>query len=394
MPALRRPGRTFLTALGTILGVGAVVAVLGVAGTARQQISDRFDAALSTQVSVSDLAQGTIAISTERSVLELSGVRAAGISWRVSPSVPVSTNPDPARADDSSTPLPIYAATPNGLAVLGAQVLDGRLFDAGHEARHDHVALVGAIAARTLGLTSTVNQPAILIDGTLFTVIGIVGGLEREAGALSGVVLPATTAADLTRPGPATGRSATAGSGGAGRDQPQLFVTTAPGAAQVVGSEIVFAVAPQDVAALSVATPPDPRTLRNAVQGTTATLVLLLAGLALAVGVVAIANSTLLAVLERVPEIGLRRALGARPSHIGVVTLIEAAIVGAVGGILGAAVGVFVTTGVALSQSWSAVLDPRVALLAPLVGTAAGLLAGIYPAWRATRIEPVAALQR
>jgi putative ABC transport system permease protein len=173
-----------------------------------------------------------------------------------------------------------------------------------------------------------------------------------------------------------------------------MLITTAPGAAQQVGREAPVAIDPARPGSYSALVPPNPKTLRKNVVSTTSTLVLLVAGLAFLVGIVAIANTTLLAVIERVPEIGLRRALGARPRHVATTTLLEAAAIGTVGAILGDAGGILVTTGVSFFKTWTAVLEPLVLVLSPVAGVLAGLVAGAYPAWRASRIQPVVALAR
>src|SRR5439155_1114913 len=82
--------------------------------------------------------------------------------------------------------------------------------------------------------------------------------------------------------------------------------------------------------------------LRSAVAGDLSTLFLLLAGVSLVIGTVGIANTTLVAVLERTAEIGLRRALGARPRHVAAQFLAESTALGALGALLGTAVAVAV----------------------------------------------------
>ena len=114
----------------------------------------------------------------------------------------------------------------------------------------------------------------------------------------------------------------------------------------------------------------------------------------LLIGAVGIANTTLVAVMERVGEIGLRRALGARPMHVAIQFLTESGTLGTLGGLIGSSLGIIVTISVALAHHWTAVLNPATTLTAPLVGTITGLLAGAYPAMRAARIEPLEALRR
>jgi ABC-type antimicrobial peptide transport system permease subunit len=111
------------------------------------------------------------------------------------------------------------------------------------------------------------------------------------------------------------------------------------------------------------------------------------------VGAIGIANVTLVSVMERTGEIGLRRALGATRRHIALQFLLESSAIGIVGGILGASLGTLVVVGVSAYESWTPVLDPYVPFAAPLIGGLVGLLAGSYPALRAARMEPVEALR-
>ncbi len=123
------------------------------------------------------------------------------------------------------------------------------------------------------------------------------------------------------------------------------------------------------------------------------TLFLLLGAVSLFVGAIGIANITLVSVLERVGEIGLRRSLGASRRHIAEQFLLESTTLGLVGGIIGASLGTLVVVAVAASRTWTPVLEPWVPLGAPLLGAAVGLLAGLYPSVRAAALQPVEALR-
>lgn len=123
-------------------------------------------------------------------------------------------------------------------------------------------------------------------------------------------------------------------------------------------------------------------------------LFLLLAGVCLVIGAVGIANTTLVSVMERTGEIGLRRTLGARGRHISVQFLCESSVLGTLGGLVGSALGVLGVVVVALLRDWTPVIHPLTVTSAPGVGLVTGLLAGFYPAWRASRVQPVEALRR
>ena len=139
--------------------------------------------------------------------------------------------------------------------------------------------------------------------------------------------------------------------------------------------------------------PPNPQNLQSEVTGDLASLFLVLALISLLIGAVGIANTTLVAVLERTEEIGLRRALGARPRHIAAQFLAEAAMLGTLGGLVGSCIGTAVVVISAAAKDWTAVLNPAYTLPAPLIGTVVGVLAGAYPALRAARTSPLAALR-
>lgn len=139
--------------------------------------------------------------------------------------------------------------------------------------------------------------------------------------------------------------------------------------------------------------PPNPRDLREAVAADLSGLFFVLAGICLVVGAIGIANTTLVAVLERVPEIGLRRAVGARPRHIAAQFLAEAGLLGTIGGCLGASIGIIAVVVIAAVNEWTPVMDPSLLLPSPLLGTIVGVVSGVYPALRAARIEPMDALR-
>ena len=157
--------------------------------------------------------------------------------------------------------------------------------------------------------------------------------------------------------------------------------------------QIAAAELPSDPHRLVVTSPPNPLKLQSEVTGDLAGLFLILALISLLIGAVGIANTTLVAVLERTQEIGVRRAVGARPRHIAAQFLAESTALGTLGGLIGTCIGVGIVVIFAAAKDWTAILNPAYTLPAPLIGSVVGLLAGTYPALRAARTSPLAALR-
>jgi putative ABC transport system permease protein len=390
---LARPARAALTVLGTLLGVAAFVSVLGLTATASGQISQRFTRLAATEVVVEDATRDKATAGdpfppdAERRLTALNGVRAAGVYWQ--PSIGsggggglVTTRPAP-RDRDAGEPLTVIAASPGYLRAIHAGVGSGRLYDEFCQTTAQRVAVLGRAAAQRLGVTRLDAQPAIFVGGVPLTVIGIIDDVDRQAETLMSVLVPDATARQLW-----------AGHGSRPAEAPKILIETDLGAAQLVARQAALAVRPDDPDRFRVTAPPDPRRLRDQVNTDLGVLFLALAAICLVVGAVGIANTTLVAVLERTGEIGLRRSLGARGRHVAAQFLSESGVLGLLGGLLGTGAGVAIVVGVAIGRHWTPVLEPVAVLPAPAVGALTGLLAGIYPAWRASRIEPVEALRR
>jgi len=123
------------------------------------------------------------------------------------------------------------------------------------------------------------------------------------------------------------------------------------------------------------------------------TLLFILAILATAVGGVVILSVTLIGVAQRRREIGVRRAVGAARVHVLIQFLLESVLLSAAGGLLGVVVGVGSTRIAGVWQHLPFLIDVKTALLSILISMGLGLVAGVYPAWRASRTNPVEALR-
>jgi macrolide transport system ATP-binding/permease protein len=379
-----RRGRTALTILGTVIGLAALVATLGLTRTANNRIATHFDEVVATEIHVTtrpapkDTSPNTLPWDSPERLERLNGVVAAGnlSSVDVGDAL-VSTSPvnDPQRRTDFK--LAIHAASRELFDAVRARIVAGRRPDDGHSRRADRVAVLGRHAATRLGITGLEHLPAISIGDRVFLVTGILDNVARQHDLLAAVIIPEGTARRLYR-----------------LASPEaVVVETRLGATDLIAKQIPLALAPHKPDGLKVTFPPEERRVRDAVERDLILLFLTLGGVSLVVGAIGIANVTLVAVMERTGEIGLRRALGATRRHITLQFLLESGAMGVVGGILGASLGTLVVVGASAYQSWTPVLDPLAPLVAPVVGGLTGLLAGSYPAVRAARMEPVEALR-
>ncbi|MET8698500.1 ABC transporter permease [Kitasatospora sp. NPDC004723] len=382
---LQRPARSALTALGTVLGVGTFVAVLGLTATTSSQIDSRFNPLTATEVTVEDVAHDlnpfagrTFPADADDRVQGLNGVEHAGVLWdvRLGPETAVRSSPVGTVGGER---IGVVAASPGAVEASAPHVVQGRLYDRYLADRAEPVAVIGSGVAARLGITTLETGPAVFIGDQPFTVVGIIDdSLRRPEFALS-VLVPSTTAERVWGPP------------GAGE---RMLVSTRMGAARQIADEVPTALRPDHPEYLKSVPPPDPRTLRRSVTSDLNQLFLLLAGICLVIGAVGIANTTLVAVLERTGEIGLRRALGAKGRHITLQFLTESGALGVIGGLVGASLGAVTVVVVAVVREWTPVLDAATVAAAPLMGLLTGLLAGVYPSWRAARIQPAEALRR
>ena len=372
-----RGPRTVLTCLGTLLGVATLVAILGLASTASGQISKRFDRLAATTVTAEAGTPASYDGDRLARAGRLNGVTGIGLLRGFNDATITS---DPTQPDAvAATSLPVVAATPGAWEVIEPTLVWGRTFD---DALDDQrVAVLGSGAAYQLGIHGPLGTQSVLIDKTPYLILGVFNDVQRRPDLLLSVVVPSGGARASWGKTPASSDS-------------QIVVKTVPGAGRQVAAELPYALLPEKPTGLITTPPPDPRELREDVGVDLSGLFLMLAAVTLIVGMVGIANTSLVAVLERTREIGLRRALGSHRSDIRHQFLTEAALIGAIGGVLGTLLGLSVVIGVSLAHDWTPVISRLVLLSTPCAGLACGVLAGLLPARRAARIDPTEALRQ
>ncbi len=382
--ALAKPVRAVLTTLGTVIGVAALVATVGIARTAGGQLLDRFDELASTEIVVrpgpqveGDGGPG-LPLRADQRILRLNGAVAAGSYASVDTgdalvrSVPID---DLLGADELA--LPVVAASPGLLDAVRGSIAAGRWLDPVLDERAERVALLGAGAARRLHIDRVSQQPVIFVGDEAFVVIGLLADVERHPDLLGSVIIPEGTAVELF--------------GLRGPDE--VIIEAAPGATGLISRQAPEVLSPVDPDRVRASRPAGAASARRRAAADINALFVLLSVLSLVVGALGIANVTMVSVFERTGEIGLRRALGASRRSIAGQFLLESTLLGTIGGMIGASAGVVIVVSTAAVRSWTPVLDLRLAVLAPVLGALIGLASGAYPAGRASSIEPAEALR-
>lgn len=372
------PARSLLAAMGTAVGVGAVVTVLGLTSTANAQIDETFTALSSTSISVELNEAGGAAANfprrAEARTQRIEGVTQVAIVAAVD-------NGDPVRlragdADASVEPPRVSGVTSGYWDAVGAPLLAGRLID--DRLATEPVAVVGERTAGRLGISDLSEQILITFRGVEFLVIGITGQATRDQ----------VVAGDIAIPLPYVRNWLTSE-----YYSEQMIVVTRLGAGEAVSRQLPTAISPYRPDQVVPRYTVRPRIIDDAVSSDLRLLFLLLALVSMGIAVLGIVNVSLMSVLERRREIGIRRALGARRVHVVGQFLIEAGLLGLVGGALGGAVGQVVVVAVSQWQGWTPTMEPIVTFAAAPLGLGAGLVAGVYPASRAARVTPVIALR-
>jgi putative ABC transport system permease protein len=240
--------------------------------------------------------------------------------------------------------------------------------------------ILGSVAAKVLGINSVAMGGTVFINNEAYSVVGILDDVSSTLPQLnSAVIIPVATA--LKNYGPPAPMNAA-----------QVLVETDLGSAKLASIQAPFALSHENPKQFVASPPPDWSKATTGVQNSFDSFLLVLSLMAVLIGGVAITNTTLVSVIERTGEIGLRLALGARKVHICFQFVAESAILGGIGSIIGNALGIVVVLIGSIMHDWTPILNPVYLLLAPIAGVVIGIVAGIYPAYRTTKINPALAL--
>jgi len=389
--------RSLLTVLGILVGIAAVVVTVGLGLGTQKDVSEQISALGSNLLIVSPGSStdssGIRGGFGSASTLTLSDAEAldsriaapdvAGVAAEKTASLSLEAN-------DTNWTTSVTGTTTSWPDVRSRVLADGAFFSAEQEAAGERVVVLGPETAEELfGRTSVVGQK-VSIDGTDFEIVGVLesAGSSASTNLDDVAVIPLPTAASTVM-------------GGSGSQSVTTVYVKA-------ASDDVLSAAYQEVQAilrnLHGITDADSADFsvesQNALVDTATsiyqTLTVLLTGIAalsLLVGGIGVMNIMLVSVTERTREIGLRKALGAPPGAIRRQFLIEAAILGLGGGLLGVVVGIVATWILPALIGSSVIVSVPIVLLALGVAVAIGLIFGVYPATRAARLTPIDALR-
>jgi putative ABC transport system permease protein len=370
--------RASLSALGIAIGIGAMVAVVGVSSSSQANLLALIDSLGTNLLTVTPgqtfLGSNEVLPSTAvPTILHMPAVQRASAVYQVSGATVLRTPYVPSQQTGG---IGVDATDPSLLAAVGGQLAQGQFLNSNNQSFPTVV--LGAQAANTLQIQSVRGHLQVYLGGTWFTVVGILQPVVLDPNLDSTVFIGLPVAERLfrTKPNPS-----------------EIYVRADVNQVTQVASLLAPTADPQTPDGVQVSRPSDALQARAAAKGQFTTLLLGLGAVALLVGAIGIANIMVISVLERRGEIGLRRALGATKRHISAQFLAESAVLAALGGIAGLLLGAIATWAYSLAQNQPMVIPVYALIAAPAAGFAIGAIAGLYPAAKAARLSPTEALR-
>lgn len=397
---VHRVRRNIFTMLGVVLGIASLVLTVGLTATISGQLADSFDIFRAKHLTISSTRTGSMsraellslaASENYRRVSQLNGVTGTALVDQLDESTDIQRGPDNFGERGANVTAAVRAATPSIFSVQGHELVWGRTFDEGHVERNDKVVVLSESVMRQLALPYSPGVTVYIRDEP-YTVIGVVRENPSLTLSYGSVYLPlgAKPGADVEEAQPAAGGGAVAAQ--TGKRSTQIVVSTVAGAANQIAEEAPYALSPERPALYSVSIPPEPKTLREAVDQQQRTMLIAMSVITLVIGAMGIMNTFLVAVMERRREVGLRLAIGMRPSGILLQFSAEALLTGILGAVAGIVLAVNGISIVSLLNHWTPIISADTILLGLGAGALVGVLAGLYPAAKASRIDPAQTL--
>jgi putative ABC transport system permease protein len=385
--------RAILTMLGVIIGVASVIALMAIGNGFSDDITNQINSSGTNLISIStdfDNSGGypSLTLSDMSALSDPANVPAAAeVGAVVQGNQPVSFE-----AESSNTT--VSGATPSYMRVNNLdefQLGDG--LTESDELTSARVAVLGAGIASDLFGTEYPIASTIKINGVNYEVVGV---LDEAGGGIGGftddnVYVPLSTAqarlyTDRTRQGQKAVSSISVQAASSEQVEAaikQITQTLRDEHEIIYGDEDDFVIFDQS-------------SLLDTINTVTASLTAFLgaiAAISLVVGGIGIMNIMLVSVTERTREIGIRKAIGAMRRDILIQFLLESMVLSLLGGVLGIALGWLITQVASRAFDLNMLIDAGTVALSASFAAAVGLIFGIYPAWRASNLQPIEALR-
>jgi putative ABC transport system permease protein len=369
--------RAALSALGIAIGVAAIVAVLGLSASSQAGLLAEID----------KLGTNLLTVTNGQTVFGQNAelpLQAPGMIARIGPvqqvqetgSTDANVYKSPLIPSVNTNALSVQAASLDLPRAVGTTLADGNYLNAA--SAHEPVAVLGAQAARLLGIDRVYQGERVWLDGMWFYLAGILKPAVL-APEIDDSVLVGFPAAEqyLGFDGHAT----------------TIYVRDVTSQTAAVQSVLAATANPESPNEVDVSQPSAALTARAEAQGALNSLFLGLGAVSLLVGAVGVANIMLIGVLERRSEIGLRRSLGATKRQIRTQFLGEAVLLSLLGGAAGVTAGAISTVVYASTKHWTAVVPASAWAGGLAAAILIGAVAGLLPAIRAARLSPTEALR-
>jgi putative ABC transport system permease protein len=368
--------RSFLTILGVVIGVVAIVVLVAIAQGANASVVSRIESMGTNLISVNIRArwQNPITLDDLRDLSQVSGIAYVAPTVNVSGTVKAGVT----TYDDGT----IQGTTPGYEEIRNYDVQSGRFLRDPDIDNRSFVAVLGTEAATEMFGTESVVGENFSLNGYTFTVVGV---LKEMGSTIAGsgdnlILIPFTLAERLFSQ----------------RGISNFYVSAASSQEVSAAQEAVTNYLKTVFSTSSQYSVYNQTEMLSTLNETTATLTLMLGGIAaisLLVGGIGIMNIMLVSVSERTREIGIRKAIGAARGNILTQFLIEALVVSLMGGLLGLAIATAACYFLAPILSMTLTISPMVSMIAIGFSVFIGVVFGLYPANKASKLRPIEALR-
>lgn len=367
--------RSFLTMLGIIIGVASVIALVSIGQSSSQSVNASINSLGTNVLSVSVLDSD----SSDFTADDVNGLQKVNGVKRVAP---VISGRITAKNGTTSSTISVVGTTASYQKIKNIKVANGRfLADIDNELRLKTVVL-GSSAASTLFSGENPVGQTVQLNGTSYKVVGVLQSSGSSMGSSGDdtIFVPLRTAEQLT-----------------GSNAISSVYVQAQSADQVsfVERQLNYALLSvfHDTDDYSVSNSQDVMDAMSDVQNTMSLLLGSIASISLLVGGIGIMNIMFVSVSERTKEIGIRKAIGAKRKDILVQFLIEAVVLSALGGLIGVGAGFAAIKIYALFASTSVTLSLSVTALSFGFSLIVGVVFGVFPANKASKLNPIQALR-